>query len=375
LSNSTLSNQRIVDEVVKTLTGPTSDPEQPCDLRLQVSRARDELDSSTAENHCNALVEHLSSNPSSLPELEALIILGLAHPKLLSRHRIPLAQEGRRLALLLERAGQVDRAQSLLEVLATEVPKDKALDHDLASMMRRTGNADRLVDRYLQRAEEAVAINRPTEAIPWLQEVLLIDRSRRDVARMIRDLRYQEEERRNRVRRRVRATAGTILLTACVAGAVLRELDVRQSYQLVQPATKGDLKSLRARYDAIDDLVAHNPLSWATFRASHERSELRAQILSLEALQIEAARVRADEAAQKKVIAESARLRGRQFAEQGNYAEARQQFEFALENATPDWPHRARLESDIAAIVEWQASQSGNPQALQPVPVNQEPKR
>ena len=88
-------------------------------------------------------------------------------------------------ATLLERHGDVDNAQTLLELLTARDPDDKELDHGLASLMQRTGNADRLIERYLSRSEDAAREGRRRDAITWLREVLSIDRSRRDVARML----------------------------------------------------------------------------------------------------------------------------------------------------------------------------------------------
>lgn len=356
MTQSTLDNQRIVDEVVAALTGAeTAAGAPPADIKLQLQRAAKEFDERTAESFCKALIEHLATDPGSVRALEALIILGLSHPKVLTRHRIPLMQEGRRLALLLERAGETGRAESLLEVLATNAPGDKAIDHELASMMRRTGNADRLIDRYLRRAEEAVAQGRSKQAVQWLQEVLMIDRNRRDVARMIRDLRYEQEEKRASLRRRVGAVLTLLLLAGAAAGAVWHEREIGARYAALAPADSTNVQSVRTRLHGVDDLIESNPLWIGKFDASKERSRLRAEIQRFEAAESEQKRAQVDEQARNLELAESARQRGRQYAEQGAYGEALIQLESALASAPADWEPREKVEIDVRALRQWQA--------------------
>jgi hypothetical protein len=207
VSHTTTDHERPVADVVEALLGSEYETSDPCDFEAQSTRVAEEVDATTAEAYCRRLLAHLADDPQGVHELTALIVLGLAHPAVLETHRIPLGQEGRRLAHLLERDEQADRAQRLLELIAARSPEDRQIDHELASMMRRTGNADRLVERYMRRAEECVAGDRTKEAISWLQEILLIDRSRRDVARMIRDLRWGDQEKRVRWRSRLRTSA------------------------------------------------------------------------------------------------------------------------------------------------------------------------
>ena len=56
--------------------------------------------------------------------LETLVILGLAHPGALAQHRISLANEGKRLAYLLEKSGQYERAYCLGELIAERAPAE-----------------------------------------------------------------------------------------------------------------------------------------------------------------------------------------------------------------------------------------------------------
>jgi tetratricopeptide (TPR) repeat protein len=320
------------------------------DLWREVERAAKELDPRRAELVCEALLSHLAEQPEAMRELRALVVLGLAHPKALAGRQSFLVQEGRRLAGLLEGRGESTEAQALLEMLSRLHPEDRKLDHELASLMQRSGNADRLVERYMHRAEEALAAGQREQAIQCLREVLAVDRNRRDAARMIRDLQYEAAAKRRTLRRRVRLFGVFVLLCGAVAFAVWRETGLNERYLSLPPASPDSIDSLRARLQGIDDLVESNPLWVGVFRASQERSELRARITQLESLEMRDQIQRDAELARKRDESESHRIRYRLAVEQGDMDLALEHLRAALESAPPGWEHRARLEADLAAL-------------------------
>ena len=69
--------------------------------------------------------------------LEALLVLGLAHPEVFERHRISMPQEGRRFAILLERAGNPQRAEDMLRLLLEMFPTSETLKSELEALERR----------------------------------------------------------------------------------------------------------------------------------------------------------------------------------------------------------------------------------------------
>ena len=97
MSQTTTDNERQVADAVESLLGYEGPDPSPCDLAAQAQRVVAEVDEATAESFCRSLLAFLADDPQSVPELEALIVLGLAHPGVLESHRIPLAQEGRRM--------------------------------------------------------------------------------------------------------------------------------------------------------------------------------------------------------------------------------------------------------------------------------------
>src|SRR6185295_7888998 len=96
-----------------------------------------------------------------------------------------------------------------------------------------------------------------TEAIRWLQEVVALDRNRRDVVRMIRDLRWGENERKARNSKRVKLFCLALALCGVAYGVYWREGHIDAQYHAIPPATQ-ELSSLRERLDAIDSILASN---------------------------------------------------------------------------------------------------------------------
>lgn len=355
-----LDAQLIVEDVVAALTGPADEgangaSSSPEALRKQLQHAAAEFDKRTADAFGRALLDSLCEDPGNLRQLEALIVLGLAHPDVLEKHRISLAVEGRRLAVLLERAGEVDRARSVLELLAGYMPEERTIDHELAGILRRSGNTDELVERYLRRAEAAVEEGRINEAIPWLQEILLLDRTRRDVARMIRDLRYQESDRVRSRTRRNRLLVLLVLLSAALTAVVGREVDIRRDYAALPAADEDDPESLYDRQEALADLIAKHRVWLGVLSATSERDRLTSQIADHERETDRAARAQDSERRRRAEQADASRMRALMYSERGEYAKAIADFEQALELAHEDWKHRQQVERDLVALREWQA--------------------
>ena len=322
-----------------------------------MERAAAEFDKRTATAFGRALLDSLCDEPGNLRQLEALIILGLAHPDVLGENRISLAVEGRRLAVLLERSGQMDRARGVLELLASRLPEERTIDHELAGMMRRSGNTEQLVDRYMRRAEQAIAQGAVSEAIPWLQEVLLLDRTRRDVARMIRDLRYQEADHAQARRKRNKVLVVVASLTALVTVVVGRELSIARELKAVAQVSKQDFGGLQARAASLQALLDQH-VFWSGSRSvTQEIAEIGISLKQIEQAE-ERDRVAATTRLNKRMIdADAARVEGLILSEQEKFDAALVKFDSALELAPADWSHRAQVQKDVDALRQWKAGQ------------------
>lgn len=351
MTQSQADDQLLVDDVVEALTrSPAGTRPSGADLREQMRRASEEFDRVTARSFAAALVESLCDDPSNVRRLEALLILGLAHPDILVEHQVSLATEGRRLAVLLERQGEPERARSLLEVLSAALPDDREVRRDLSGQMRRLGEVDELIERLLRRAGQEVDDGRPSEAVACLQEILLHDPSRRDVARMIRDLRYQELEiRRRHARRRTQLIALTVL-SGLLLSVVVRERRIAHDLRALPVAAQDDRDSQRARLAGLDRLLSEHRVWAGMFAAAHERAELQGRIDLAEARQSERERERLVEVEERRAAAEAAREQGLLAVERGDMEAALGLFESALECAPSDWQPHARVVADVAAL-------------------------
>ena len=341
------SNESLVSRLCATHLQP-----RPEIARL-IERAREELDVDTAQAWALGLLELLSSKPEDSLALEALLVLGLAHPDVHRRHRIGMPQEGRRLAVLLERAGDAVRAEHLLEVLIEQNRSDTTLQGDLAALVRRSGTLGRKVERHLRAAEEAVAQGNRAEAVRWLREVLALEPRRRDVARMIRDLRFEETQVRVGWVRRARTALVACAVVAVLAVLIGRERQIHEELAALPPARPGDLLSTQERVAALQEVFDAN-LVWATmWSAGQERAALKAEAERLAAAEADARARLAEARARARILADAEHAQARVAADRLEFDAAQQHFEQALRLAPQGWESRGQVEREIALLVEW----------------------
>jgi tetratricopeptide (TPR) repeat protein len=354
LSTTAAENALLVEDAVLTLTAAVEgDLDARSTWQAKMQRAAGEYDERTAESLTRGLLEALHRDHDDRASAEALLVLGLAFGRVLDRHRATFANEGRRLALVFERSGDVERARGLLEELTARMPADPNIERDLTAVLRRTGGTGVLVEKYLRRAEEAAARGKPTDAIVWLQEVVLIDKNRRDVARMIRDLRYQQKERKTKNRRRLKIAAYTLAVLGIAGYLVDREQRIAAAYDSFAPAREGDIVSLQARLSCIDRLIDDEHVWTGLLGATKERNRLEREIELVQNEVHKAERERELARAEIEEQAEDLRTSGLSFAEHGQFDAALADFRRALDLASPTWEHRSRVQADVDAIEAW----------------------
>jgi tetratricopeptide (TPR) repeat protein len=292
-----------------------------------------------------------ASGEQADPEvLEALIIVGLAHPVLASRMSVVPVNTGRRLAVRLERRGEIDRTLALLEVLLAHFPGQDTLERDLAAVMRRQGMVQNLVERYFERAQRLIREGRHQEAIGWLREVLQLDRSRKDAARLIRDLRFRANSSVRHRSVRWKVVVSALALSVGLSFLALREIRLREKFKSIPQAAGENLGSLRRRLGDLEEFFERYPVWHGAFAVVSERSKLRVAVERLEAQ--ERAAKDAQEARERERVegAQLARNRGKMKAGSGDIAAALAEFELALQLGGPDWPQRQEVEKDVAAM-------------------------
>lgn len=341
------SNESLVSRLCATHLQP-----RPEIARL-IERAREDLDADTAQTWALGVLEVLSANSEDALALEALLVLGLAHPQVHQRHRIGMPQEGRRLAILLERSGDAVRAEHLLEVLIDQNRGDTALQTELSALVRRSGTLGRKVERHLRAAEEAVQQGNRAEAVRWLREVLALDPRRRDVARMIRDLRFEETQVRAGWVQRSRVALVACLAVAVVAVLIGRERRISEEIAALPAAKPGDLLSTQERLAALQEVFDAN-LAWVTmWSAGQERAALKTEAERLSAAEADAKARLAEARARARILADAELAQARVAADRFEFDSAQAHFEQALRLAPQGWESRGQVEREIALLVEW----------------------
>ncbi len=312
-----------------------------------------QYDKKTAEKCARSLLAAGGKESGDLEILESLVLLGLSHAKLAERLDFSPIAIGRRLAAYLDRAGDLSRARAVLELLLHHFSDNRSVDKDLSAIMRRQGQADEVIAKYLERAQGLVDRGKPMDAVPWLQEVLKIDSSRTDVARLVRDLRYQENDEKQRSKSRLRAILWTLLGVGVLCAGVMRELSVRSSFRELPGLTGTNLDDYRGRLARVEEFALTYPAWHGSLGVRREESELRSEIARLEAdarVIADAKRRRLEERQQEISLL---RTHGIEAAEVGNLDVALAAFEKALEMAGPDWPERERTQADAEAIRDY----------------------
>ena len=298
----------------------------------------------------DVLVPSVENNESDLEVLEAVVVIGLARPELArSRGLSPIAA-GRRLAGLREKSGQGECALALLELLVKHHSGHKALERDLAGLMRRQGMVGELVERYLERSRGLLQDGRTSEAIAWLREVLLLDRSRKDVARTIRDLRFQEIDKAKGRRSVRRVAAITLVGSVLVFTGLLREKRLAEEYRAVPSAKGGDLVGMKERLARLESFVDRHPIWHGSLGAIEARTEARLAVDRAEETQRKQEERKKAERLRTLEDADLARKRGVMLAESGDYSAALEELRRSLRLADTEWKERERVQRDVDAI-------------------------
>jgi len=315
-------------------------------LRLRLSEIG-HLDARTAAE-CAEVLSSVAGGEGADPEaLEALLILGLAHPELAESNKVAAMPTGRRLATRLERAGEIDHAMAVLELLLQRFPGHETLERDMAQLMRRQGMVQDLVGRYFERAKKCIAEGRTSEAAGWLREVLQLDPGRKDAARLIRDLRFKKLKQNRKSSGGWKVLVGLLLVASGVSALVMRELRLTEEFHALSPANEGNTPSLQRRLADLESFVERYPVWHGALQVLSERSELRVRLAVL-ADKVQAEESKLEDARRERLdTAEQYRALGLQLAQSGDLAGAQRAFEEALSNGGDDWEPRQRVERDL----------------------------
>jgi tetratricopeptide (TPR) repeat protein len=209
--------------------------------------------------------------PTDLQARERLLELSIGHPELKGRG-IDHVAEGKELVDLYLEIGEIERVRGILERLLRDNPNDLDLKKSLVNVHMRAGDTQRVMDLYESIAEDLVRDHKPIEAVKYLQKVLMIDRSRRDVSERIRSL-YELDQRR-RSQRRLIVALGVLFVLIAALGCVwwVYERHARARYERIDVTPLIAVKDFAGAEAAYRAFITGHPF---TIVANEAEGELR----------------------------------------------------------------------------------------------------
>ena len=358
-----MSNTLIVRDATLAINGAAdsgTDPEAHIQARIEEAKG---LDPETVADCADVLRSSAGASGGDPDVLEALVVMALAHPAIAEEYELSPQVMGRRLAARLERTGEAARALAVLNVLLEYFPASEALEREMSALMRRQGMVQDLAERYLERAEKLLAKGHTDEAIAWFREVLMLDRSRTDIARRIRELKNARAESSRVSSGRRRWILASLLLSASMAAVVQRETNLHRTFGELPATHERDVDSIERRLSSVERFIADHPLWHGSLNALAERNHLRA-VLKREEARLQREAIQASLAAQSQPEqpaqippneqADLARQEGISLIyESADYEGGREQLLRALQLADKNWEQRAQTLRDVEAIEEY----------------------
>jgi tetratricopeptide (TPR) repeat protein len=347
-----MSTTLIVRDATLAINGAPEQRDEPrAHLRLRVAEVG-HMDPGTAAECAEVLLSVAHGEGSDPEVLEALVILALSHPKLAKQAAIDAVGLGRRLAAAFERGGEPERGFAVLEILHHHYPGQPTLERELAQLMRRQGMVKDLVGRYFERARGLVREGRHGEAAGWLKEILQLDPSCKEAARLLRDLRFKHSTRRPSRSIAFRPLLVIALLGLGGSAVGLRELRLRGEYLALPTSAEGNLESQELRLAAIERFIESHPFWHGSLRVLTERTDLRLKL----ALAEERERIERHEREQRErerlEAADLCRARGLMHAQSGDLARALESFREALSYGGAEWAAFEQVSRDVSALEE-----------------------
>ncbi|MHC4897956.1 MAG: DUF4388 domain-containing protein [Planctomycetota bacterium] len=154
--------------------------------------------------------------PTDLSARERIVELTAGHAELKTEDFDPLSLSKGLVDLYLD-IGELERVRTILEGLLLAHPEDIEFKKSLINVHSKAGDTKRVIELYESMADDLVKSRNPIEAIKFLQKIVMLDRSRKDISERIKSL-YQMDERRRSRRRSIMALV--FMLCLIVAGAV-----------------------------------------------------------------------------------------------------------------------------------------------------------
>ncbi|MBK9384591.1 MAG: PQQ-binding-like beta-propeller repeat protein [Planctomycetes bacterium] len=331
--------------------------EENADFAVAAARYREYAVALSQESRmaeaARALLDAAELIPTDLAARKELVRIGLQAPDVARAAGYDAQALGRALHKNFTDAGDFDGARELLGWMIEANPDDMELRRALITCVTASGDQKALIELYEQTADHLISRREPSKAIPYLQKILMIDRSRNDVKERIKDL-YKADERRRHRRN------GTVTLALCAGFlAVLGGLFAfyERSAAAVLETVDVDSMISRSEFDqakeALDGFRERYPLSLSAFRSNELVAKVAAAKrgheakLELERQQLQ--RLRLEQAKRATEILDRARAT----ASRGDLVGALSGLRETLAAAPEDWKNSAEVQSEIAGVEDY----------------------
>src|SRR5262245_20499018 len=295
-----------------------------------------------------ALREAVTLLPTDLASRERRVSLALGVPP---KHRdgFDPVTEGRAVASLYLDLEQPDRARDVLEAVLRQSATDAETKRLLISALTRLGETSAVVSVYESLADD-VAVTNPICAVRYLQKILLLNRSRTDVAQRIKDLYNSVERRRARRRGALVGTAAGVGLAAMAGLYGLYEMNARSAFEGLDLEGRRLRQEYREAASALETFLRRHPLSLTAGRAREALADVRVALTHEQIRERSAEDRIAAERAEKVARAEDLVRQARERAGDGSLREAGDLLRAALAEAPTEWRRAEDVKAQIASI-------------------------
>ncbi|PIE22170.1 MAG: hypothetical protein CSA62_13900 [Planctomycetota bacterium] len=144
---------------------------------------------------------------------------------------------GRKLIDIFLDLDETDRARQVLETLLQVAPEDIELKKSLVTIHSKAGDQKRVMELYESIAQDLVQQKDPIGAVRYLQKILMLDRTRKDISDRVKQLYVMDERYRSRRRSVALAFAGIFCFGAIGVLFYLYEQHVQSVFRTLDPET------------------------------------------------------------------------------------------------------------------------------------------
>ena len=157
---------------------------------------------------------------------------------------------------------------------------------------------------------------------------------------------FPEEAEKSRRPLVLRSFVGSMVVSLLV----MYQLQVKAMWNELPAAAEGDLQESQTRLAAVTEFIAEHPFWIGSYMESGEKSRLSSRIIALQTAKTVEDTKAGNDIENRRLEAESARMRAVGFVRKKEYESARESLQRALEVAPENWAEAEQVRNDLEAI-------------------------